>query len=108
MSHPRYYHAFMNQQDKHFGTIGLHIGDRIYGPCDSEAVVTSGGGGTLVKVLKPHIAAPKGFPHQYDPGKINYSLSMATKRILGIRADDTLDKDVFEYWYFQGRKLSEY
>ena len=39
---------------------------------------------------------------------MNYSLSLATKRILGMAANETLEKDVFEYWYFQGRKLSEH
>lgn len=98
----------MNEHERNFGTIGLDIGDKIYGPCDAVAVVNSGGGGTLVRIQKPRIPAPEGLPRDYDPQLVNYSLSLATKRILGIAANETLEKDVFEYWYFQGRKLSEY
>jgi hypothetical protein len=95
-------------EDKYFGTIGLEIGDKLYGPRDAVAVVSSGGGGTLVKVLQPRLSVPPGIPDDYDPHMVNYSLNFATKRILGIGANATLEKDVFEYWYFRGRRLSEY
>ena len=39
---------------------------------------------------------------------VNYSLSLATKQNVGVPAYESLEKDVFEYWYFQGRRLSEY
>lgn len=94
--------------EKHFGTISLEIGDKLYGPRDAIAVVSSGGGGTLVKVLQPRLSVPPGLPDDNEPHMVNYSLDLATKRILGIAANAMLEKDVFEYWYFWGRRLSEY
>lgn len=98
----------MKVHNDYFGMVGLRIGDRIYGPNDSVAVVSSSGSGTTVRVLKPSLPAPEGLPRDYDLQLVNYSLSLATKRIIGMAANETLEKDVFEYWYFQGRKLSEY
>lgn len=84
-------------KEKHFGTIGLEIGDKIYGPRDAIVVVSSGGGGTLVKVLQPRLSVPPGIREDFDPHMVNYSLTFVTKRILRIAANATIEKGVFEY-----------
>lgn len=78
-----------------FGTLGLQIGDELHGPRGSVGIVGSGGGGTLVRMVSPK--------SEFEHGL--YQLKLATRLLLKIPRETQFDP--FEYWTYQGTRLSD-
>jgi protein-tyrosine phosphatase len=75
-----------------FGMMKLDIGDELQGPKGAEAIVGSGGGGTLLRMIEP----------EYE-GLV--SLRFATVRLLGI--DPLTPVDILNYWTYHKQTLFE-